>query len=245
MDESKTSEALIIKRGDYREYDSRVVLYTKEYGKIVVVARGVKRFRSKLAGHIEPISLIKAMILRGRAFDYLGGALITSAYINIKNDLNGLYFTGAAFALLDAQVKEDEPDAELFNFLTYWLELVNDKCQLELDKHQGELLYNYFVLQLLVILGYKPELHYCLDCHEKMSPSSNYFNLRQGGLVCGTCYKISQNKYWPNEVLPISDDCIKLLRMFSEKAAYQSVAVKTQLIKELSQLNKSFILFNN
>lgn len=244
MDESKASESLVIKRGDYREYDSRVVLYTKNFGKIVVVARGVKKFRSKLAGHIEPLSLINAMIVRGRAFDYLGGAIVTTAFINLKNDLNGLYFAGAALAMLDAHVKEDEPDTELYNFLTYWLELINDKCQLELDKNQGELLYNYFVLQLLVILGYKPELYNCLDCHHKIAPNNNYFNLRQGGLVCENCFRISQNKYLPNEVMKVSDDGIKLLRLFSEKGQYQAVQVKSELIKELSCLIRSFVIFN-
>jgi DNA repair protein RecO (recombination protein O) len=245
MDESRVSEALIIKRGDYREYDSRVVLYTKNFGKTVVVARGVKKFKSKLAGHIEPMSLIKAMILRGRAFDYLGGALVTSSFINLKNDLNGLYYAGAALALLDSQIKEDEPDVELYNFLAYWLELIDEKCQIELDKNQGELLYNYFALQLLVILGYKPELYNCLDCHHKITPSANYFNLRQGGLVCENCFKISQNRYLPNEVIKVSDDCIKLLRLFSQQGAYQSIQVKTELIKELSCLIRSFVIFNN
>jgi DNA repair protein RecO (recombination protein O) len=244
MDESKTSYALIIKRGDYREYDSRVVLYTKNFGKIVVVARGVKKFKSKLAGHIEPMSLIKAMILRGRAFDYLGGALVTNSFVNLKNDLNGLYFAGSALALFDTQVKEDEPDAELYDFVAYWLELINEKCQTELHKNQGELLYNYFALQLLTILGYKPELYHCLDCHHKISPNGNYFNLRQGGLVCENCFKISQNKYLPNEVMKVSDDCIKLLRLFSERGSYQSIQVKSELIKELSYLIRSFVIFN-
>ena len=106
MAESARSEAIIIKRNDWRENDSRVVLYTKNFGKLSLVARGVKKLSSKLAGHIEPISLVDAMILYGRSFDYLGSAVCQNAYFNLKNDLNALYFAGSALALFDQLVKE-------------------------------------------------------------------------------------------------------------------------------------------
>ncbi len=244
MEGSKPTEAIIIKRNDWRESDSRVVLYTKNFGKLALVARGVKKLRSKLAGHIEPINEIRAMIVHGRAYDYLGGAIISSAFINIKNDLNALYFVGAALSLLDKQVKEDHPDEELYDFISSWLHLVDDKCAQCLNKDNGELLYNYFALRFLTILGYKPELYHCLDCHTKITPGLNYFNLRQGGLVCEACFEKNKNKYLPNEVLIISDDCIKLVRLFCQPGAYPNLIIETKLIKELSRLIKAFIIFN-
>lgn len=244
MAESKLSEAIIIRRNDWRENDSRVVLYTKNFGKISLVARGVKKLRSKIAGHIEPISLVDIMVLPGRAYDYLGSAISRQAYLNIKNDLNALYFAGAALSLFDAQVKEEEPDADLYDFLKYWLELVNEKCQSEILKDQGELLYNYFAIKLFTILGYKPQLYHCVDCHKKIEAGGNYFNLRLGGLICPDCLSVSQTKYLPNEVVSVSDNCIKLLRLFSEPGLYQGIQVKPELIKELSGLIRSFIIFN-
>jgi DNA repair protein RecO (recombination protein O) len=184
------------------------------------------------------------MILKGRAFDYLGGVIISDAYINIKNDLNALYFAGAALSLVDKQIKEDAPDVELYDFLVYWLELLNTKCENNLDKDNGELLFNYFSLRFLSILGYKPELHHCLDCHHKVEPGLNYFNLRQGGIVCAACFEENKNKYLPNEVLKISDDCIKILRLFCQLETYPSIKVEAKLVREISRLIKSFIIFN-
>ena len=244
MAESFASEALIIRRNDWRENDSRVVLYTKNFGKLSLVARGAKKMRSKIAGHIEPISLVDMMILRGRAFDYLGSAIIRRSYFNIKNDLNALYFVGAALALFDQLVKEEAQDLELFDFLISWLDLVEDKFAPTLDKDSGELLYNYFALRLFTILGYGPQLHHCLDCHQKIEPQANYFNLRLGGLICSDCLKVNQLRYLPNELLAVSDNCIKLLRIFSQPGDYQTIKVEPALIRELSRLIKAFIDFN-
>lgn len=244
MDDSKISDAIIIKRNDWRESDSRVVLYAKNFGKLALIARGVKKLKSKLAGHIEPISIVKAMILKGRSYDYLGGAIISRAHINIKNDLNALYFAGSALAMIDKRVKEEVADVELYDFIVYWLQLLDDRCANGLDKESGELLYNYFCLRFLSILGYKPELYHCLDCHQPIKPGSNYFSLRHGGLICSACFEASKSKYLPNEVLPISDDCIKILRLFCQDGSYQSLRIETKLRRELTRVVKSFIQFN-
>lgn len=245
MADSLNSEALILKRNDWRESDSRVVLYTKNFGKLSLVVRGAKKFKSKLAGHVEPINLVNIMILKGRAYDYLGSAITQKSYLNIKSNLNALYFVGSALALFDVQVKEEAPDAELYNFLISWLETVEEKFALDLDKENGELLYNYFAIRLLTILGYKPELYNCLDCRKGIKPGSNYLNLRTGGLICDDCLPANQLKYLPNEIVKISDDCIKLLRIFSEKETYQTIKVSPEILRELSRLVISLLTFIN
>jgi len=244
MTESQSSEALIIRRNDWRENDSRVVLYTRKFGKLSLVARGAKKLRSKIAGHIEPISLVDIMILKGRAYDYLGSAIVKKAYLNIKSDLNALYFVGAALALFDSQVKEEAVDDELFNFFISWLDTVDDLLISPLTKDDGELLYNYFAVRLFSILGYRPELYHCLECHKKIEPGANYFNLRQGGLICADCLTVNQNKYLPNELMAVSDNCIKLFRVYSESSQYQMIKTNPILIRELSRLIKAFIEFN-
>ena len=244
MAESYASEALIIRRNDWRENDSRVVLYTKKFGKLSLVARGAKKMRSKIAGHIEPISLVDIMILKGKAYDYLGSAICRCAHLNIKNDLNAIYFVGTALSLFDRLVKEEAEDPELFNFLISWLDSVDNNLTEPLDKDSGELLYNYFAIRLLSILGYKPELYHCLECHKKIEAGGNYFNLRLGGLICSDCLNSSQIKYLPNEIMAVSDNCIKLLRIFSETEEYYNIKVDPVLIRELSRLTKAFIDFN-
>ena len=243
MAESRNSEALILRRNDWRENDSRVVLYTKNFGKLSLAARGTKKTGSKIAGHIEPISLVDIMILKGKSSDYLASAICREPFLNIKGNLNSLYFVGSALSLFDRLVKEEAPDKELFAFLFDWLVTVESCSDKALDKDDGELLYDYFAVRLLTILGYKPELYHCLSCHQKTVSGTNYFNLRLGGLICSDCLSLNRQKYLPNELPLVSDDVIKLLRIFSEAEKYSVIKAKSETIKELSRLVKLLIEF--
>lgn len=244
MFESQNSEALILKRNDWRECDSRVVLYTKKFGKLSLVARGAKKFKSKIAGHIEPINLVSMLIVKGKAYDYLGSAISQKAYLNIRNDLNALYFVGAALSLFDSQVKEGLPDEELYNFLISWLNTIEEKTKTALSKEDGELLYNYFVIRLMVLLGYKPELYSCAICHKKIIPGDNSFNLRLGGLIDNNCLVEHRLKYLPNEVFKISTDAIKILRFLSEKESFVNIKIEKGLLKELGMFVKLIVDFS-
>lgn len=244
MAESQSGEALILRRNDWRENDSRVVLYTKKFGKLSLVARGAKKFKSKIAGHIEPISLASVMVLKGRAFDYLGSAVTQKSYLNIKNDLNALYFVGQSFSLFDAQVKEGLPDEELFNFLISWLDTVEEKSSTGLSKENGELLFNYFSIRLLVILGYRPELYDCVICQKKIIPGDISFNLRLGGLIDGNCLLEHKLSYLPNELFNISTDAIKMMRFLSESESFVNVKIEPGLLRELNRAVKLIVDFS-
>jgi DNA repair protein RecO (recombination protein O) len=244
MAESFGSQALILKRDDWRESDSRVVLYTKNFGKIVLVARGVKKMKSKLAGHIEPFNLVDMMILKGKSLDYLGSAITRHSYFNLKNDLNALYFSGQAISLFNNLVKEGLPDEELFYFLTSWLELLDEKSNTVLSKEEGELLYNYFAIRLMTLLGYKPELYHCTLCHQKVKEENNSLNLRLGGLIDASCLAEQQLKYLPQEIVKISNDAIKVLRLFSEKEQFPNIKINPELLREIGRVVKLVVEFS-
>ena len=243
MAESLNTQALVLKRHDWREHDSRVVLYTKKFGKISLVARGIKKITSKIAGHIEPISLADIMILKGKSFNYLGSSLITNSYLNIKHDLNAVYFAGRSLAVFDNLVKEDSPDEELFDFLIYYLASLDDLAVSGLKKEVGEDFFSYFIFQILAILGYKPELYHCLNCRKIIEPTGNSFNFRLGGLICPRCLADNKQRFNPNEISAISADCIKIIRIFSEKKPYQSIKLSHNLSKEISRLAKVYLDF--
>ena len=135
-------------------------------------------------------------------------------------------------------------DQNLFVFLESWLDLLNDRAASALDKDNGELLYDYFVLRLESLLGYQPELYHCLNCRQPIAAGNNYFNFRSGGLICSDCQAANKQLYLPNELVAISPDCIKLLRIFSQSSTYQEIKVKPLLVRELSRLAKTLVDFN-
>ncbi len=249
MDETKHSPAIILNRSDYRESDSLNTVYTRDYGKMILVARGAKKNKSKLAGHLEPISLADILIIKGRGFDYVGSALTRDAYLNIKDNLNKIYYAGRAINWFNRLVKEGEPDERLFFLLGRWLEVLDNYPDEDLNKENGELFFIFFALKLLAELGYKPEMYECLNCRNKIKPGKNHFNLRNGGVICENCLEKDRREQGinPAELLLISDNCIKLLRFIMDNKldAARKLKLDKKVIKELSVLTLSFLNFHS
>lgn len=248
MEETKHTLALVLKRQDYRESDSLVTVITKDFGKLNLVARGTKKLHSKLAGHLEPANLIDLLIIKGKNLDYVGSAVNSDAYLGVKDNLNKIYYVGQALAWFNRLVRSGEADQRLFFLLGRWLEVLDVYPVNDLSKERGELLWNFFALKLMTELGYQPEMHQCLDCHQKIAPGQNYFNLKNGGLVDIDCYEKGRisGAYLTSELLSISDNCVKLIR-FIIKSDFNSVSkikIDKKLVKELSRIVNGFLVFH-
>ena len=236
MDETYTTQAIILKREPYRERDSRVIIYTPDKGKLESVVRGTRSIRSKLAGYVEPISLINVMVIRGRRCDYIGSASDKKSYANIKNSLSKVYWAGAAAVFLNRMIKPDDTTdaAAIFNLLKDFFDILDDDLAGEKD---FEFFYNLYLLTLLAGIGLKPELYNCVNCHTKVIPSENYFSPARGGIVCKKCRAKDYGKS-----LTISDNSIKILRLVLKSSLKDLVKLKTdeKLKKELIKIIGSF-----
>ncbi len=237
MEETYTTKAIVLNRQPFRESDSRAVVYTCDRGKLELVVRGARKLESKLAGHLEPLNLSKIMVVRGRNFDYIGGAVNVDCYINIKNDLEKLSCAGKAVGLVNKIVKENEKDGGVFSLLREFLESANVECRML----NFELFYNFFVLKLLSELGYKPELYNCVVCQKKLKPGSNLFDLLKGGVVCANCQTAGDKNQ-----LTISNDCVKVLRLAlkEEFRKLTNLKIKKSLAKEINKNITFFLKFH-
>lgn len=235
MEETYNFEAIVLSRYAFRESDSRVILYSRERGKLELVARGTKKIKSKIAPHIEPFNLVEAMAIKGKSFDYLGSAISRSAFYNIKNDLSLLAVTGRIIKFLNQSVKEAEPDQQIFLLTKEALEILNDK---KLKDGKEELIELFYIYKLMVILGYKPDLFNCLYCHKKISDQKNYFDITRGGIICPSCLKSLLN----HARLTISSNLIKILRFADKNSLSELIKLKIDKIleKELDNLIRSF-----
>jgi DNA repair protein RecO (recombination protein O) len=256
MEATKNSLALVLNRQAYRERDSLVNVYTAKWGKLPLIARGTQKLGSKLAGHIEPLSLVNLMIVRGKGLDYIGSSINSNSFLNIRQDLNKLYYAGEALNIFNRLTQADQADDELFNLLTEYLQVVNDISEAtdklaepSLAKDQGELLLNGFTWQLLNILGYRPELYHCLTCRESLSPGINYFDLLNGGLVCATCWADSRTatNFTATNFQLCSDNCLKAVRFLttSQPKSFTKLIIDQKTGKDLSLLTRNFLKFCN
>ena len=235
--ESFIITAIVINRQPFRERDSQVIVYAKEHGLMSLIARGTKNIKSKLAGHIEPANLIKAMVIRGKQLDYLGSTDSLKVFKNLKADFDKTMALNLALKEFLRIVKEGVVDTYLFNLLLEYISELNKKPKLKLS---ADLMALFYILKMISHLGYRPELYYCMDSKKKIKPGNNCFSLAKGGLVSGQFVK---DKYH----LTISDDSIKILRLCLKENFSKIIKLKinSSLNKELITIIESFYKFQD
>ena len=232
MEETYNVKAIILNRKSFSEGDSRVIVYSRENGKLELTARGAKKIKSKSAGHLEPLNLSDIMVVRGRRYDYVGAAVSENCFSNIKNDLAKLAVAAQAVKIVDQAIRPGVVDEKIFELLEEYLEVL-DTAKKDFFARGGSALgekifASFFVLKLLAELGHQPELSRCLSCVAKIQPGKNRFDLARGGLICGRCAKSGDSNQ-----LAISDDGIKLLRL-ALKSDFKRLA-KGKISKKLGQ----------
>lgn len=65
------TESIVIRRKNFSEADRLVTLYTKEFGKITAIAKGIRRPSSRKSGHLEPGTWCKIFLAKGKNLDII------------------------------------------------------------------------------------------------------------------------------------------------------------------------------
>ncbi len=158
---------IVLARTDFREADRILTLLTPDQGKLKVIAKGVRRPRSKLAGGIELLSVSSLTVLPGRG-DM--GTLVSSRLIrhfgNIVQDINRTMLSYEFMKRMN-HVTEDAAGEEYFLILQRTLEALDD---LEFSPDLTEL---WFSMQLLNVTGHMPNLQTDTAGH-KLQPEEQY-----------------------------------------------------------------------
>jgi len=228
MDETYLTEAIILNRQPFREDDLQITAYTRDRGKLFLVARGGKKAKSKLAAHLEPLCHAEIMVVRGRRYDYAGSAISNDCFGRLKSDYDKISAATKAAKMIMGSVKEGVPDDDIFELLHDLLK------ELSAGKLNPALVTAFFSLKLLSFLGLAPELNSCVLGREKIQPGGNRFDFVRSGLICPRCRASAGS-------LPVTDDSIKIIRLamngdFSQlKKIKTGVKIETEII-ELADL---------
>jgi DNA repair protein RecO (recombination protein O) len=226
------TEAIIIKKTKLGEADRILTMYTPGLGKIQGVAKGVRRPKSKLSGHLELLTYSQVTLALGHNLDTITGSQSINSFTPLKTDLwltsYGLY----VIELVNQFTAEHVVDEKLFKLL---LDTLQNLCQ----TNNQELLLRYFELHLLNEAGYRPQLQECVTCHKILEPVANSFCARIGGTLCPTC---GANQPFAR---PISVDALKVLR-FIQRNNYGAVGrlkINLALSRELEEITRSYLKY--
>lgn len=225
-------KGIILKKQDYRESDRLFVIYTDELGKIEAVAKGLRKIKSKMAGHLDLFSVVNLMVAPGKIYYQIAGADALKNFPNLKADLGKIILGGYALEVVDDFTKPEHQDLKVYKLLEELLEIFDNQKNKNFLKLYG--LSKFFILKLLALLGWTPELYHCVKCKKKIVPNGNLFDAARGGLICGTCSR---------EGVSISTATIKILRFALQKNLKNLVALKINKnqLKEVVKIIDSFL----
>lgn len=110
---------IVIKCKDYSETSQLVWLYTKDFGKIKLVAKGSRGRSKKLSGKIDLFNVIDVIFYRSHRGDLhtLGECSVIEPYSAIRLDLERLACASYVAELLDASTAVEDPNSEIFSLL--------------------------------------------------------------------------------------------------------------------------------
>ena len=116
------TDGVIIKRQDFGEADRIVTLFTKKYGKIRVLGKGVRRIQSRRGPHIELFNQATFFIHKGRTFDIITEAQVRETYPRIRKNLELIGLAYYVCELVDGLCAENQPHPNVYDLLVETLE---------------------------------------------------------------------------------------------------------------------------
>jgi DNA repair protein RecO len=147
------TKAIILARTDFSEADRIITLLTPEVGKLKLVARGVRKNKSKLAGGIELFSISDITYMNGKGdLGTLISARLDKHYGTIIQDIERVQLGYDLIKLLN-KTTEDHPESEYYHLLEQAFTALDDKTS------SVELIRLWFESQLLQFAGHEPNLY--------------------------------------------------------------------------------------
>ncbi len=199
------TEAIVLKHFAFGEADYLLTLYTPNAGRLKAVAKGARRVKSKLGGHIEPLMRTSFLITRGYNLDTINQAEVLEGHRSVREDLDRLSIAIYMMELVDAMTPEGQSNYPIYRLLTETMRSLADD--------DSQLLLSYFQLRLLGYSGFMPELYNCVECASLLEEGHHRFAPDQGGSLCNSCHPFNV------PVIPLSVDTLKVLR-FLQKEEY-------------------------
>lgn len=227
------AEAIVLKTIDFGEADRVLTLLTRHFGKVSVVAKGIRRSTSRLAGHAEPLSHATFQLARGRELDVLTGAETRGAYRLVRDDLVRIAAAWYLAELADRFTADRSPSAPIFDLVE------NALRHLEAG-HAPGLVCRWFDLHLLDRSGFRPELGVCVQCRAPLEETVNLWSPEAGGAVGASCLANAAGIG-----VPLSVRALKSLRylLASDFASAARLRIDAPLAVELERNLRAFLHF--
>ena len=220
---------VILARTDYSETDRIIRIFSREFGKISAIGKGVKKSTSKLAGKLELFTIANYGLIKGKKLDIIISAENSISLSGNSINLGCLSRRYLVDKFLNRTLPKASPNPELYEEAEDYFKI---NC-----KDKSLFVAYLFLYKAIVLLGFGLSLDECVSCHKRIENQKNFeIDIEKGGMVCSQCH--------PYKLETISENSLKLLKFITTNSfpIYSKVKRQDLIEKEIKSLIESYVL---
>lgn len=177
------TDAIVLRGWKLGETSKILSLFTHDYGKVRVVAKGGRGPKSKFKGCLEPLTHLRIIYYdkKTRDLQLLSKTDLIDPHFHIFGDVTRTTLGLATAELVDRAVTGESAHPQVFDLLVSVLH--------NIDAGHGFLegFLWFFETHFIDLMGYKPTWNHCLKCQESLGYDGGFFHPQSGGLLCSKC----------------------------------------------------------
>lgn len=168
------------------DYDKRLILMTKEQGKVTVFVKGARRSGSKMLGCTQLFSYGEFVLSKGRSSWNVYQADLIEHFHRLRLDIEDLTYAMFLLEFVDYVAGEEMENKALMRLLLYALNTM------EKQRMTTRLVVQVFLLKAMSIIGFTPWVNDCAACHKE--DAITWFSPDAGGILCSDGTHIFKDK---------------------------------------------------
>lgn len=180
-------KGLVIASISSGDYDSILVVFSREGGARSFFAKSLRKTHAKLRGILQLFHLVEISFVQGRALAIITGATEEESFPGLYQDPLKTWIASYGAELVHRQLGDEQAEPELFDG---FVELLRSAEHLSPDVF-------FLAVESVLpnVLGYKMDFDHCGLCGKDLGGlSKKVYLLPGGGLSCGTCATLATAK---------------------------------------------------
>ncbi len=226
------TEAILLRRQNLRETSLILTFYTRDFGKVKGIVRGVRGPRQQYAGGNLEIFAHDEIVFyetKKNGVSTISQCDLLEFFNPIRKSLPRLAYAAYIVELLDSVTPLSDPNPEIFELLLNSLKLLATESS---ARRIGRI----FEIKLLAMLGLMPSLKTCANCSGAVDAEA-HFSVRHGGMICKKCFNIDREA---RPILPGTMKFIEHIRGLPFEKV-ERVKVAERVGKELEDILRKFL----
>ncbi len=204
------TEAIVLKRTEFRETSLIATFYTPAFGKIKGIVKGIRSRENRHEGTLDLGSVNWIVFYeKPQSEIYLVSQVeLKQVWRGLSHRLERLLYSQLILEEMELLTPLHEPAPELYELLYKTLQALADPLGEEKESREAEKITRYFETRMIACFGVKPQLDNCLACRGPIEGDS-WISFSRGGLLCRECH--------PGEIFsePVSFETVDALRQLT------------------------------